>query len=76
MSTARARFAICVDNGGTPASLEVGKVYRILRTEKIARDLGLIRIVDESGEDYLFSADQFVEIKLPRVAQQAVLRAR
>ncbi len=76
MSATRPRFAICVDNEGTPASLEVGKVYRVLRTEKIARELGLIRVVDESGDDYLYESSQFVGVKLPRAAHDAVLRAR
>ena len=76
MSKARPRFAVCIDNEGTPASIEIGKVYRILRAEKIARDIGLIRVVDESGEDYLYQADQFVDVKLPRAARAAVLRGR
>ncbi len=76
MRKSRAQFAICIDNEGTPASLEIGKVYRVLRTEKIARDIGLIRVIDESGEDYLYKSEQFVDVKLPRAAQQAVRRAR
>jgi hypothetical protein len=56
--------------------LDLGKVYQALPTEKSARDHGLIRVIDNSGEDYLFSTDQFVEVKLPRAAQRAVLRAR
>ncbi len=67
---------MCIDNEGTPASLEVGKVYRVLRTEKIARDAHLLRVIDESGEDYLYPADQFVKVNLPPAAKQALLRAR
>jgi hypothetical protein len=72
----RTRFVICVDDGGDDISLNVGKVYQALPTEKISRDHGLIRVIDNEGEDYLYSAKQFVEVKLPRAAQQAVLRAR
>ena len=76
MRSTRLQFAVCIDNQGTPASLEIGKVYRILRTEKIEREMGLLRVVDESGEDYLYKADQFVDVKLPRAAREAVLKAR
>jgi hypothetical protein len=73
----RTRFVVCIDaREYTEVDLDVGKVYQALPTEKSARDHGLIRVIDNSGEDYLFSADQFVEVKLPRAAQQAVVRAR
>ncbi len=72
-----ARFVVCINAGEyAEVDLDVGKVYQALPTEKSARDQGLVRVIDNSGEDYLFSADQFVEIKLPRAAQEAVLRAR
>ncbi len=68
---------ICIDAGEyADVSLHVGRVYQALPTEKIFRDHGLIRVIDNEGEDYLYSADQFVEVKLPRAARQAVLRAR
>jgi hypothetical protein len=68
---------VCVDAAQFEGvDLDVGKVYEALPTEKIDRDNGLIRVVDNSGEDYLFSAEQFVEIKLPPAAQEAVLRNR
>jgi hypothetical protein len=70
------RFVMCIENRGNEASLVIGKVYPALRTEKIARDHGAIRVIDESGEDYLFSADRFVEVKLPRFAREALLRTR
>jgi hypothetical protein len=71
------RFVICVDAAEyAGVDLDVGKLYQALLTEKSARDQGLIRVIDNSGEDYLFSADQFVDIKLPKAAQEAVLRAR
>ncbi len=46
-----AQFAVCIDNGGYEASLEVGKLYRVVPDEK-AESHGYIRVVDESGEDY------------------------
>ena len=70
------RFVVCIDAGEyAGVDLDVGKVYQALPTEK-DRDHGLIRVIDNSGEDYLFAADQFVEIRLPLAAQKAVLRAR
>ena len=75
-SNGRVRFVICVDSEGYDVSLDVGRVYQALPTEKIAREHGQIRVVDNEGEDYLYSAERFVEIKLPRAAQQAVLRSR
>ena len=73
----RPRFVVCIDaREYADVDLDVGKVYQALPTEKSARDQALIRVIDNSGEDYLFSAEQFVEVKLPRVAQEAVLRAR
>jgi hypothetical protein len=72
----RTRFMMCIDNAGTPASLDVGKVYRVLPTEKIARDMRLVRVIDESGEDYLYSAEKFVEVKLPPAGRQALLRGQ
>jgi hypothetical protein len=73
----RPRFVVCIDAGEyAEVDLDVGRVYQVLPTEKSARVQGLIRIIDNSGEDYLFSADQFVEVKLPRAAQRALVRAR
>ena len=68
------RFAICVENEGYPASLELWKVYRVLPDEKAAKHQ-LIRVVDESGEDYLYPQSWFVPIKLPHAAEKAILAA-
>ncbi len=54
----KSRFAICVDNREYPASLERGKVYKVL-ADSFASQHGLVRVVDESGEDYLFSNKYF-----------------
>ena len=62
-----ARFVICVNNAGFPASLELRKVYRIV-TDAAAHAHGLVRVVDESGEEYLYPAKFFVPIEVPRAA--------
>ncbi|MCC7353856.1 MAG: hypothetical protein IT330_08880 [Anaerolineae bacterium] len=64
-ATALCRFAVCVDNSEYPASLERHKVYRVLPDDDAEKD-GDLRIVDESGEDYLFPADYFVLVDLPQ----------
>jgi hypothetical protein len=72
--SAKQQFAICIENEGYPASLELWKVYRILHDEKAAQHQ-LIRVIDESGEDYLYSESWFVPIKLPQAAEKAILAA-
>jgi hypothetical protein len=69
-SRAKPRFVICIKNDEYPASLEVGKVYRLL-PERIASP-GMVRIVDESGDDYLYSKGCFVPIEVPRDAAKAI----
>jgi hypothetical protein len=66
-----ARFAICVDNSEYPASLELHKIYRVLADEDAEKD-GDLRIIDESGEDYLYPVDYFVPIELPRSMARAL----
>ena len=61
---ARRQFVICVDNEGYPASLERWKVYRAL-PDRAASGHGLLRVIDESGEDYLYPEDAFRPIVLP-----------
>jgi hypothetical protein len=68
------RFAICVQNEGYPASLELWKIYRVLPDKRAARDQ-LVRVIDESGEDYLYDQSWFVPIRLPSAAKQAILAA-
>ena len=65
------QFAICVNNSEYPASLELHKIYRLLADEDAARD-GDLRVIDESGEDYLYPADYFVVIAVPRETAQAL----
>jgi len=65
-------FAVCVDNRGYPASLELHKIYRVLPDEDAAAE-GDIRVIDESGEDYLYSADRFVDIEPPQTVRRSLL---
>ena len=64
------RFAICINNQDYPASLELRKIYRVLPDERAAQHQ-LIRVVDESEEDYLYPASYFVPIEIPEAAQKA-----
>ncbi|MCA1592898.1 MAG: hypothetical protein LC754_09665 [Acidobacteria bacterium] len=68
------RFAVCVNNSEYPASLELHKIYRLLPDEDAAQD-GDVRVIDESGEDYLYPADYFVAVELPQEIQKSLLRA-
>jgi hypothetical protein len=63
-------FVLCISNGGYSASLEQRKVYRA-KHDPLAEHHGMIRVVDESGEDYLFPAKLFVRISVPREAAKA-----
>ena len=56
-------FAICVENSEYPVSLELHKVYRVLPDDDAALD-GDLRIIDESGEDYLYPAEYFLVLDL------------
>ncbi|NES06933.1 MAG: hypothetical protein F6K22_31440 [Okeania sp. SIO2F4] len=67
-----AQFAVCINNKDYPASLELHKIYVVL-TDEDARKDGDLRIVDESREDYLYPADYFVIIELPKIVQDSVL---
>ncbi len=68
----KARFAVCVDNAGYPASLEVHKIYRVISDQDAERD-GDLRIIDESGEDYLYPGKHFVEIDMPKETERALM---
>ena len=66
-------FAVCVRNKGFEASLERNKIYTVLPDEDAERD-GDLRVIDESGEDYLFSADRFVAIEVPAPVRASLLK--
>ena len=68
------KFAVCVNNTDYTASLELHKIYRVLPDEDAAAD-GDIRVIDESGEDYLYPAEWFVPIELPQAIEKSLLRA-
>ena len=68
------RFAVCVDNSEYPASLELHKIYRVLPDEDATAD-GDLRVVDESGEDYLYPAEYFVMVELPQEVKESLLHA-
>lgn len=61
------RYAMCVKNRGYPASLEVRKVYRVIPDESAERSR-MVRVIDETGEDYLYPAGYFIAVELPRGA--------
>ena len=65
------RYALCIKNRGYSAALEVRKVYRVI-PDHVAEGRGLVRVVDESGEDYLYPVGFFLPIELPRAAIKAL----
>jgi hypothetical protein len=65
-------FALCVDNTDYKASLVPGKIYRILKDAKASKD-DLVRIVDESGEDYLYHKSLFVFVDLPKALTKKLI---
>jgi hypothetical protein len=67
-------FVVCIQNRNYPASLELRKLYEVIADENASRK-DLLRVIDESGEDYLYPKDYFLEIELPQEAGRAVLRA-
>ena len=64
-------YVICIKNDEYPASLESRKIYKTVPDQEASK-AGLIRVIDESGEDYLYPQEYFVEIKLPRAVEKAV----
>ncbi len=66
------KFVICMNNRDYPSSLELHKVYRVL-TDIEANINGDIRVIDESGEDYLYPADYFVSVNLPIEVKESLL---
>ncbi len=57
-------YVLCIDDGGYPESLEVRKIYAVLPDERAAAN-NYIRVIDETGEDYLYPKKYFVSIELP-----------
>jgi hypothetical protein len=74
MKRSEPQFVVCVKNKGYAASLELRKLYRVVADEA-ATKLHQIRVIDESGEDYLYPEEYFVPVDLPHSAEKAILRA-
>jgi hypothetical protein len=68
------RFAVCIDNDRYEASLELGKLYRIIPDEK-AESRGYLRVVDESSDDYGYSTSRFFRLEIPKALEKALARA-
>jgi hypothetical protein len=68
------QFVVCIDNTDYPASLELHKIYRVLPDREAAAD-GDIRVVDESGEDYLYPASYFTPITVPISVKKSLSKA-
>jgi hypothetical protein len=67
------KFVVCLSNDGNEASLERRKIYSRI-PDSSADKLGLVRVIDESGEDYLYPRQQFSEIEIPRGLAKALAR--
>jgi len=68
------RFAVCIKNKGYEASLEIGKFYRVIHDEDAERR-GYLRVIDETGEDYGYSANRFLSIDVPKPLERILLKA-
>ena len=68
------KFVICIDNVDYPVSLEKRKIYEVV-SDPEAEEISHIRVVDESGDDYLYPATCFIDAHLPKEVQAAVVKA-
>ncbi len=66
------KFVVCIDSADWPESLEVRKIYRVLPDE-VGAKYGLIRVIDDSDEDYLYPSDCFVAVELPEESERVFL---
>ena len=71
MNTSKRRFAVCIDNTDCEASLILRKIYDILPDDKAEED-DFIRVVDESGEDYLYHRSHFILVEFPAEVEQVL----
>jgi hypothetical protein len=74
MKRTEPQFVVCIRNKQYPASLELRKLYQVL-PDQAAAEHGRIRVIDESGEDYLYPEGYFIAVELPQSAERAVRRA-
>ncbi len=70
----RKKFVLCIDNKGNEASLISRKIYEVMPDERAERD-DFVRVIDESGEDYLHHKSHFVLIELPEEVERVLLAA-
>ncbi len=66
-------FVVCINNVEYPTSLELHKIYRVIPDEDAAME-GDIRVIDESGEDYLYPSSYFVSIEVPQIVKESLHR--
>ncbi|HZL40393.1 MAG TPA: hypothetical protein VFC45_08940 [Pseudolabrys sp.] len=74
MAKTTKQFLVCIKNDDYPASLEKRKIYVALQDTQAERH-GLVRVVDESGDDYLYPKNLFRSIALPQAVKKAILDA-
>lgn len=74
INTSKQRFALCVDNTDYEVSLIPRKVYEVIPDEEAAKD-DLLRIIDESGEDYLYHISHFVLVEFPVEVERILVAA-
>ena len=68
------QFGLCLNNDGYAASLEIGKLYRVIRDDDVVAQ-GYLHVIDESGEEYAYAANRFYLIHLPTAVEEALLSA-
>ena len=73
VSAAKQHYAVCVRNDDYPASLELRKLYPVL-DDSFASQHGMVRVIDESGEDYLYPSDFFVRVELPASIEKTLAK--
>lgn len=74
ISQATSRFVLCLSNDGYAASLEARKLYEVL-PDSDAEEVEMLRVIDESGEDYLYPRSLFGEVQIPEEVRAALRRA-
>jgi hypothetical protein len=72
-ATVKQHFVVCVRNDDYPASLELRKLYPVIE-DAFAAQHGMLRVVDESGEDYLYPTEFFVRVELPAAIEKTLAK--
>ncbi len=68
------QFVICIKNDDYPASLETRKLYQVV-PDSDAKKIEQLRVIDESGDDYLYPQEYFIPVTLPNATEQAIIKA-